>query len=91
MENNTNPSPLTQPQVKVENDHNDPINVKVVNSATDEEVYFKIKKSTRLTKLQTAYAEKVGKDVHDIRFLYDGNRILDDDTPASLDMEDNGP
>lgn len=24
------------------------------------------------------------------RFLYDGNRIQEDDTPASLDMEDNG-
>lgn len=24
------------------------------------------------------------------RFLYDGSRIQDDDTPASLDMEDNG-
>ena len=24
------------------------------------------------------------------RFLYDGARIQDDDTPASLDMEDNG-
>ena len=24
------------------------------------------------------------------RFLYDGSRINDDDTPASLDMEDNG-
>jgi hypothetical protein len=23
------------------------------------------------------------------RFLYDGNRITDDDTPASLGMEDN--
>ena len=25
-----------------------------------------------------------------LRFLYDGARIGDDDTPASLDMEDNG-
>jgi hypothetical protein len=25
-----------------------------------------------------------------VRFLYDGNRINDDDTPASLDMDDNG-
>lgn len=25
-----------------------------------------------------------------IRFLYDGSRINDDDTPASLEMEDNG-
>ena len=24
------------------------------------------------------------------RFLYDGNRISEDDTPSSLDMEDNG-
>lgn len=24
------------------------------------------------------------------RFLYDGTRINDDDTPASLEMEDNG-
>lgn len=24
------------------------------------------------------------------RFLYDGTRINDDDTPATLDMEDNG-
>lgn len=24
------------------------------------------------------------------RFLYDGNRINEDDTPSSLDMEDNG-
>jgi Ubiquitin-2 like Rad60 SUMO-like len=24
------------------------------------------------------------------RFLYDGNRINDDDTPATLDMEDGG-
>lgn len=26
----------------------------------------------------------------DDRFLYDGTRINDDDTPTSLDMEDNG-
>ena len=25
------------------------------------------------------------------RFLYDGQRINEDDTPASLEMEDNGP
>ncbi|KAJ7748448.1 ubiquitin-like protein, partial [Mycena olivaceomarginata] len=50
---------------------------------------FKIKRSTKLHKLQGAYASKVGKDIGSIRFLYDGERIKDDDTPASLDMEDN--
>ncbi|KAJ7276643.1 ubiquitin-related domain-containing protein [Mycena rebaudengoi] len=64
------------------------INIKVVSS-TGDEVFFKIKRSTKLSKLQGAYASKVGKDVGSIRFLYDGARINDDDTPASLDMEDN--
>ncbi|KAF8639065.1 hypothetical protein AX16_010371 [Volvariella volvacea WC 439] len=77
----------SQPEVKSE-DPNAPINIKVV-TATGEEVFFKIKRSTKLSKLQAAYATKVGKDVNSIRFLYDGARIQDDDTPASLDMEDN--
>jgi len=64
-----------------------PINIKVLTSA-GEEVFFKIKKNTKLSKLQAAYASKVGKDVGSIRFLYDGNRINDEDTPASLEMDD---
>ncbi|KAG8220345.1 ubiquitin-2 like Rad60 SUMO-like-domain-containing protein, partial [Butyriboletus roseoflavus] len=61
-----------------------------VVSSTGDEVFFKIKRNTKLSKLQGAYAAKVGKDVSSIRFLYDGNRISEDDTPSSLDMEDNG-
>ncbi|KAJ7102809.1 small ubiquitin-like modifier [Mycena epipterygia] len=72
----------TQDEVKSE-DALSTINIKVVSS-TGEEVFFKIKRSTKLSKLQGAYASKVGKT-----FLYDGARINDDDTPASLDMEDN--
>ncbi|PIL34696.1 hypothetical protein GSI_03476 [Ganoderma sinense ZZ0214-1] len=69
-------------------DANAPINIKVTTQ-NGEEVFFKIKRNTKLSKLQGAYANKVGKDVSSIRFLYDGSRIGDDDTPASLDMEDN--
>ncbi|KDR72847.1 hypothetical protein GALMADRAFT_252137 [Galerina marginata CBS 339.88] len=79
--------PTQEPEPKME-DANAPINVKVVSSS-GEEVFFKIKRSTKLSKLQGAYASKVGKDVGSIRFLYDGARIQDDDTPASLDMDDN--
>jgi len=78
----------SQQQNDVKQEENAPINVKVVSS-TGDEVFFKIKRSTKLSKLQGAYASKVGKDVASIRFLYDGSRINDDDTPASLDMEDN--
>lgn len=42
--------------------------VQVVSSA-GEEVFFKIKRSTKLSKLQGAYANKVGKDVSSIRFV----------------------
>ncbi|KAH9961922.1 small ubiquitin-related modifier [Russula dissimulans] len=77
---------LSQPPVKEEKDQT--INVKVVSSS-GEEVYFKIKRTTKLSKLQGAYANKVGKDVGSIRFLYDGARINDDDTPQTLEMEDN--
>ncbi|KAF8576734.1 ubiquitin-like protein [Ramaria rubella] len=75
------------PEPKSE-DPNAPINIKVVSS-TGEEVFFKIKRSTKLTKLQGAYASKVGKDVANIRFLYDGDRIGEDDTPGTLNMEEN--
>ena len=34
-----------------------------------EEVFFKIKRSTKLSKLQSAYASKVGKDVSSIRWV----------------------
>ncbi|KAM6499546.1 Ubiquitin-related domain containing protein [Amanita muscaria] len=85
-----NNTPLTGTQdpslVKTE-DPSAPINIKVVSS-TGDEVYFKIKRSTKLSKLQGAYANKVGKDVSSIRFLYDGERIQDDETPTTLGMED---
>ncbi|KAG1792295.1 ubiquitin-related domain-containing protein [Suillus plorans] len=79
---------MSQGQDNLKLEENTPINVKVVSS-TGDEVFFKIKSNTKLSKLQGAYATKVGKDVGSIRFLYDGSRINDDDTPASLEMEDN--
>jgi len=80
--------PQQQLQEEVKPENPDTINIKVVSSS-GEEVFFKIKKNTKLSKLQGAYAAKVGKDMASIRFLYEGSRINDDDTPASLDMVDN--
>jgi len=88
MSDNEQAPNVPQPEGEVKTEDNAPINVKVVSSG-GEEVFFKIKRNTRLSKLQAAYATKVGKDVGSIRFLYDGTRINEDDTPASLDMEDN--
>jgi hypothetical protein len=93
----------------VSSNHADAIDIVQVVTQAGEEVFFKIKRNTKLMKLQSAYANKVGKDVGTIRyaprvvgfiyqtshakpssFLYDGNRINEDDTPATLEMEDNG-
>jgi len=94
-------TPTTKKKIMSDNDDSRPsqpeekvpppdgtINVKVLSS-TGDEIFFKIKRSTKLVKLQGAYAGKVGKDIGSIRFLYDGNRINETDTPDSLGMEDN--
>ncbi|KAH9999362.1 hypothetical protein BJV77DRAFT_959278 [Russula vinacea] len=68
------------------------INVKVVFTTTGyDEVskFFRMRWTTRLYKVRSVFAYKVGKDVNNVRLLYDENRINDDDTPASLEMEDN--
>lgn len=45
------------------------------------EVYFKIKRSTQLKKLMDAYCDRQSISPNSIRFLYDGQRIRDDQTP----------
>ncbi|KAI5454807.1 SUMO protein smt3 [Naganishia albida] len=62
--------------------------VEVVTSTDGNEVFFKIKRTTKLNKLKNAYAERVGKQVTSIRFFYDGRRVQDEDTPESLELED---
>ena len=48
------------------------------------EVYFKIKKQTSLKKLTEAYCQRQGIDPSSVRFLYDGERIGDDQTPKEV-------
>ena len=50
--------------------------------------YFKVKYTTNMGKLKKSYSERQGVPVSTLRFLFDGNRINDEDTPKSLDMED---
>lgn len=47
--------------------------IKVVD-AHQQEVFFKIKNTTKLGKLMDAYAERAGKAKDAVRFLYDGQR-----------------
>ena len=63
------------------------INLKV-RDADGNEVQFRIKRHTALRKLMDAYCSRKGVDLASYRFLFDGNRINDDDTPEKLGMED---
>ncbi|KAJ1675437.1 SUMO protein smt3 [Spiromyces aspiralis] len=64
------------------------INLRVV-SPDNQEICFKIKRSTRLEKLMNAYLERTNRAKGSIRFIFDGQRINPNDTPEDLEMEEN--
>lgn len=65
---------------------NQHINIKV-KAQDGTEIYFKIKKTTQLKKLMDAYCTRQGLANNQCRFIFDGERIKDDDTPETLEME----
>ena len=65
-----------------------PITIKVVES-TGDEISFKVKKTTKMSKIFEAYASRKGVSAEMVRFMFDGNRITAEDTPKMLEMEDN--
>jgi len=62
------------------------LNIKVTDN--NNEVFFKIKKSTKLEKLMTAFCERQGKTLNSVRFLFEGQRVQPTDTPDTLEMQD---
>ncbi|KAF4367502.1 hypothetical protein F8388_009119 [Cannabis sativa] len=52
------------------------------------EVFFRIKRSTQLRKLMTAYCDRQSVELNSIAFLFDGRRLRVDQTPDELEMED---
>jgi len=70
-----------------ENKSGDHLSLKV-KSQDGNEVYFKVKKTTSFSKVMNAYCKKVGADPEQVRFLFDGQRLRQDQTPQDLGMED---
>ncbi|OAA59638.1 ubiquitin-like modifier [Niveomyces insectorum RCEF 264] len=62
------------------------LNIKVTDN--NNEVFFKIKRTTKLEKLMAAFCERQGKSMSSVRFLFDGQRVQLSDTPESLEMQD---
>ncbi|OVA01627.1 Ubiquitin domain [Macleaya cordata] len=64
------------------------INLKVKANDGGNEVFFRIKRSTQLRKLMTAYCDRQSVDINSIAFLFDGRRLRAEQTPDELEMED---
>ncbi|KAI9888525.1 MAG: hypothetical protein M1814_006859 [Vezdaea aestivalis] len=71
---------------KPEDSVSEHLNIKVTDN--NNEVFFKIKRQTPLKKLMDAFCERQGKAPTSVRFLFDGTRVMQSDSPESLDMQD---
>lgn len=58
------------------------LNIKVTDN--NNEVFFKIKRSTKLEKLMNAFCERQGKTLQSVRFLFEGQRVQPTDTPDTV-------
>eukprot|EP01034_Spumella_vulgaris_P039564 gene39564-48881_t len=64
-----------------------PITLKV-RDQTGEEMFFKVKKGTEMSKIFNAYAGRRGVAANTLRFMLDDKRLKDTDTPKMLEMEE---
>jgi hypothetical protein len=67
------------PQTPANSEH---LNIKVTDG--NNEVFFKIKRSTKLEKLMRAFCERQGKDPKTARFLFEGQKVNTGDTPDTV-------
>lgn len=58
------------------------LNIKVTDN--NNEVFFKIKRTTQLKKLMDAFCERQGKAPTSVRFLFDGQRVQPTDSPDTV-------
>jgi small ubiquitin-related modifier len=59
-----------------------------VRDQSGEEMFFKVKKSTKMDKIMQAYAQRRGLAANALRFMVDGERLTSDQTAKMLELED---
>lgn len=64
----------------------DYIRLRVITSDLNSEVHFRVKAETPLVRLKRSYCSKLGHQINELRFVFDGHRITDEDTPKNLGM-----
>lgn len=81
MDNNTPPQDLPRPAPAPSTEH---LNIKVTDN--NNEVFFKIKRTTQLKKLMDAFCERQGRQISTVRFLFDGTRVRPEDSPDTVSL-----
>ncbi|MCJ1388631.1 hypothetical protein MMC18_001478 [Xylographa bjoerkii] len=82
-EQEQSPGAGNKPEEQAQSEH---LNIKVTDN--NNEVFFKIKRTTALKKLMDAFCDRQGKMPNTVRFLFDGQRVQPTDSPDSLEMQD---
>lgn len=78
-----NGSPAQKPEDAGPSEH---LNIKVTDN--NNEVFFKIKRTTQLGKLMNAFCDRQGKNISSVRFLFDGQRVTPQDNPDTVRARD---
>jgi len=60
-----------------------------VRDQTGDEMFFKVKKETKMQKIFDAYAQRRGIGAGSLRFMLDGEKIGAESTPKMLELEEN--
>eukprot|EP00102_Acyrthosiphon_pisum_P020317 XP_016657527.1 PREDICTED: small ubiquitin-related modifier-like isoform X2 [Acyrthosiphon pisum] len=68
---------------------NEYICLHIITSDFTNEVRFRVKAGSAFIRLKRSYCSKMGFEVDQVRFMFDGYRITDDDTALKLGMTDN--
>lgn len=72
---------------QAQNNNSEIIHLKV-KSQDNDEIFFKIKKTTQFCKLMEKYCERQGiSNRNSVRFLFDGERIMEKSCPHELGMQ----
>lgn len=74
-----NGSPAQKPEDAGPSEH---LNIKVTDN--NNEVFFKIKRTTQLGKLMNAFCDRQGKNISSVRFLFEGTRVGPTDNPDTV-------
>lgn len=60
----------------------------VIRDQSSHALTFRVKNNIRFGKIFSNYSTKKGVDMGVIKFLFDGGRVTDDQSPHDLDLKD---